>query len=557
MPSAEEILAQLTGEGGPFETVTEDVLGERMTVVKGRARSLRELLEASRAHGDKEHLVHGERRITFAEHADLVASVAQGLRERYGIGPGDRVAILAANGPEWVLTFWATVSLGGVVAALNGWWQADEILYGIEHSDPKVLVGDRKRLARLEGHDLEVPVVEIERDFPELERFAPGAELPSQPIAEDDRAVILYTSGTTGRPKGAVNTHRGICGFVSVGVLNGLKNMMVAGVGGQAGRTAAGPDLLPGDRAALPSVRLYAAAVMMLATGGKAVFRSGRFDPGDVLRIIEAERITNWSALGSMAHQVVSHPDVDRYDLSSIRNIGSGGAPTSPEIQERMRKVFPTGGANMGLGYGLSESVTPVAMIGGEELKEHPTSVGKTVSTHEIEIRDPDGSVLPEGREGEIHVRSPYLMLEYWRNPEATAETLLPGRWLRTGDIGRFEDGRLYINSRARDLILRAAENIYPVEIEHRLEAHPSVAEAAVVGVDHEELGQEVKAIVVAAPGERPDEATLAAWVGEKLASYKVPAHWEFRSESLPRNAAGKVMKNVLTGDAENTFVEE
>jgi acyl-CoA synthetase (AMP-forming)/AMP-acid ligase II len=253
---------------------------------------------------------------------------------------------------------------------------------------------------------------------------------------------------------------------------------------------------------------------------------------------------------------VVSHPEIDRYDLSSIRNVGSGGGPTSPEIQERVRKAFPHAGANLGLGYGLSESVTPVAIIGGDELKQYPTSVGRPAPTHQIEIRDPEGRPLPEGQEGEIHIRSPYIMLGYWRKPEATAETLLPGRWLRTGDVGRIEDGRLYINSRARDMILRSAENIYPVEIEQRLEAHPQVVEAAVVGVDHPELGQEVKAIVVPAPGAAPEPEALAAWVGETLAPYKVPAHWEFRQEPLPRNAAGKVMKHVLTG-AENTFVEE
>jgi acyl-CoA synthetase (AMP-forming)/AMP-acid ligase II len=210
----------------------------------------------------------------------------------------------------------------------------------------------------------------------------------------------------------------------------------------------------------------------------------------------------------------------------------------------------------MGLGYGLSESVTAVAMITGDELLAHPTSVGRPVVTHEIEVRDPDGKPLPEGVEGEIYIKSPYLMREYWRKPDATRETLLPGPWLRTGDIGRFQEGRLYINSRARDMILRGGENIYPVEIEHRIEAHPDVAEASVIGVEHEELGQEVKAVVVPRPGARIDTAALAAWVGETLAAYKVPAHWEVRAEPLPRNAAGKVLKNVLSGAATNQFVE-
>jgi acyl-CoA synthetase (AMP-forming)/AMP-acid ligase II len=222
-----------------------------------------------------------------------------------------------------------------------------------------------------------------------------------------------------------------------------------------------------------------------------------------------------------------------------------------------MKQVSPVGARARGLGYGLSESVATVSMIGGDELEERPTSVGRVQPTFAVEIRDADGRPLPEGREGEIHVRSPYTMLGYWRNEAATRAALGPSRWLATGDVGRIEQGYLFINSRARDMILRGAENVYPVEIEHRLEAHPAVAEAAVIGVDHPELGQEVKAIVVPRPGARIDFAELARFVAEKLAAYKVPAHFELRSEPLPRNAAGKVLKNVLAGRAPSAFVED
>ena len=222
-----------------------------------------------------------------------------------------------------------------------------------------------------------------------------------------------------------------------------------------------------------------------------------------------------------------------------------------------MKEVATNGASARGLGYGLSESVSSISQIGGIELEERPTSVGRVLPTVELEIRGPDGRALPDGEEGEVHARSPYLMLEYWRNPEATAKTLLPGRWLATGDVGHVADEYLFINSRARDMILRAAENIYPVEIEHRLDAHPDVVEVAVVGVDHPELGQEVKAIVVTKPGAAVDSAALSVWCAEILAPFKVPSQWEIRSEPLPRNATGKVLKNVLVGAAENTFVEE
>jgi acyl-CoA synthetase (AMP-forming)/AMP-acid ligase II len=529
-----------------------------LPVFRNRTRSLRALLEGSAAHGEKEYLVYADERVGYARHFVRASALGHVLRERYGVEPGDRVAILAANRPEWVIAFWATVGIGGVVAALNGWWQTDEILYGIADADPKLLIGDRKRLARLDGHAPGVPIVEIESDFAALEASAAGRPLPEAEIAEDDPAVILYTSGTTGRPKGAVNTHRGICGFVSVGMYNGVRNMVHAAESGKPPRAGGGQPTMLVTVPLFHLSGLYAGCVTMLSVGGKSVYRPGRFDPEDVLRLIERERVTAWSALGNMPHRVVSHPAVGRYDTSSLNNIGSGGGPTSPEIQRRLREVFPEGGRGMGLGYGLSESVTAVAMIGGEELLANPTAVGRVVATHEIEIRDADGKPLPAGQEGEIHIRSPYLMREYWRQPEATRETLLPGRWLRTGDVGHFdEQGLLYINSRARDMILRAGENVYPVEIEHRLEAHPEVAEAAVVGVDHAELGQEVKAIVVPRGDATPDPDALAAFVGEALAAYKVPAHWELRHEPLPRNAAGKVLKNVLTGEAANRFVED
>ncbi len=550
----EELRAQLTGPGAPFEIVEEDVLGERMRVFRNRPRSLRELLARSAEQGEKDHIVYGDRRISFTEHLDLVARAARGLRERHGIAKGDRVSILAANRPEWVIGFWATVSLGGIVSALNGWWTRDEIRYALDHSQPSLLIGDRKRLARLEPGDVAAPVLEIESGFEALLDGPPGATLPDDAIEEDAPAVILYTSGTTGRPKGAVSSHRGIVGFVQQQMVAGAIAMLSSG-------RAPDPDAPP--MCALVTAPLfhlsglYSMAAMMLAVGARTVYREGRFDPEDVLRLIERERVTTWSALGSTGPRVLDHPSFANFDVSSVSRVGFGGAPTSPELQRRVREAFPNAAESIGLGYGSSESVAVVASIGGEELARHPTSVGPVGFNTDVEIRDAEGKALPEGAEGEIFVRSPYVMLGYWRDPDATRETLRPGRWLATGDIGRIEDGRLYINSRARDLILRAAENVYPAEVEHRLDAHPDVAESAVVGVDHPELGQEVKAIVVPSEGARLEPEVLAAWCAETLAGFKVPSLWEIRSEPLPRNAAGKVLKTVLLGEAQVDLLEE
>ncbi len=556
MPSLAEIEAQLTARGGPCEVVEEEALGERMLVFKNRKRSLRELLASSERFGDAEYMIYKDRRITYAAHLRRVACLAREFQERFGIGAGDRVAILAANHPDWVVTFWAVISLGAIAVGLNGWWAGDEIRYGLRDCEPKLLVGDRKRLARLEG-GAPVPSVVLEDDFDELLRDTSHGELPEVEIDEDAPACILYTSGTTGRPKGAVNTHRNIVALIDVQFFHGLRAFMLAAAEGRHDRDAAQGHCLLITTPLFHVSGLYAGAVTALANGLKTVWTAGRYDPVKVMALIERERVTTWGPMGTMAHRLVTHPDVGKYDLSSVRQIGSGGAPTSLELQARIREVFPASRASMGLGYGLTESTALATLTFGEELEKHPDSVGRPLPTMQVEIRDPAGRPLPEDAEGEIHLRGPLVMRGYWRNEAATRETLLAGRWLRTGDIGRLQEGRLYVNSRALDLILRGGENIYPVEIEQRLEAHPDVDEAAVIGLDHEELGQEVKAIVVPRAGRTPAPAVLAGWVAERLARFKVPAHWEIRLEPLPRNAAGKVLKNVLAISARNPFVEE
>lgn len=571
MTTPAEIEARLTAPDGPFATVEADVLGERLRVFRDRAPSLRALLAESAQRGDAEYVIVDDgRRYTYAEHARQVASLACALRERFAVGPGDRVALLAANGPEWILAFWATVSLGAVCVGLNGWWVRDELLYGIADADPKLLIGDRRRLARIAGAPLSMPVLEIETEFAPLVGYAPDAALPETPIAEDDPATILYTSGTTGRPKGAVGTHRAIVALARLQVFHGLRVFLSAASravgeqppGASSGAIAAPP---PCNLVATPLFHvsgLYTGVVTGLATGIKTVWTTGRFDPRKVMQLIEREKVTAWGPMGTMIHRVVHHPDVGRYDLSTLTSIGSGGAPIAPELLARIREVFPRARASLGLGYGLTESGALATLHWGEALEARPGSVGRALPTVELSIRDVDGKPVTDGVEGEIWIRGPLVMKEYWRRPEETAEAIAPGRWLRTGDIGRLEDGELSVSTRRRDLILRGAENVYPVEIEQCLEAHPDVAEAAVVGVPHEELGQEVKAIVVlhgiAPETEAPERsAGLARWCAERLAYFKVPAHWELRREALPRTATGKVLKHLLTGDGSSPFAEE
>lgn len=543
--------AELIKAGALFELETADLFGQQMQVFRNRVPCLRSLIQGSARFLDKEYIVYGDRRISFQDHFQAVASTAKALHDRYGVRKGDRVAILSANNPEWIVAFWAIISLGAIAVGLNGWWVADEILYALEDSEPKVLVGDAQRLARLRSTCLSVPVVSIESDFEQLWNYDPGAKLSAEPLAEDDPACILYTSGTTGRPKGVLNSHRNVAAVIGIQAFHGLRLLQLRGLP---------PPSSPALLVTSPLFHvsgLYAGAVIAFAMGIKSVWMPGRFDPVKAMKLIQEERITNWGPMGTVAYRFVNHPDVGDYDLSSISSFGSGGAPMSKELQDRLRELFPAARDTAALGYGLTECTGLATLNFGQELEQKPFSSGRPLPTVQVEIRDHDGRPLGERVDGEVHIRGPIVMLGYWRRPRETAETVLRGGWLRTGDIGRLEDGHLVINTRARDMILRGSENIYPAEIENRLLAHPGVAEVAVVGVENEELGQAVKAIVVTRADTRLHPQELAEWVGRSLAYYKVPAHWEIRTEPLPRNAVGKVLKHLLLGNAHNPFSEE
>lgn len=550
----------LIAPGAPFEVVREEVLGEKMLVFKDRLPHLRALLEGARKHGDAEFIVFEDRRIGFDQFLRQVASTARTLRDRFGVQKGDRIAILAANRPEWLTTWWAAVSLGAIGVGMNGWWVEDEIRFALEDSRPKLLVGDRKRLARLRGDTGGIPSVEMETDSPSLEQHAPDAPLPDLPLDEDDPASILYTSGTTGRPKGVVTSHRSIIAVQRLMTFSGLRNLKAAIARGD--RTTAKPAARTTMLLSSPLFHLaglYATSVSFLANGLKFVMFEGRFEPERILQLIERESVTTWSPMTAMLHRVARVADRDRYDVSSINNLGTGGEKTSGEMLRLMREVFPTARRSLSLGYGLTEHTSSITQIGGDMLDRHPTSVGPVLPTVELALHDVHGAPVPTDAEGEIFARSPLVMLGYWNRPDATNETVCPGRWLRTGDIGHVDaNGLLYIHSRARDMIIRGGENIYPIEIEQRLEAHPDVREVAVIGVDHPELGQEVKAVVVPERGTQLDREALRAWVAETLAYFKVPSLWEERRDPLPRNATSKVVKSLLADPASApTFVEE
>ena len=552
---AEEVRAELCGEGGQWETTVEDVLGQQLLVFRNRHRNIEEMFDAfTDKWSGRECLVLGDTRVTYDQLPDMVRGVSHRLVEELGVRSGDRVAILAANSPEWVISFFATTFIGAIAVAINGWWTAAEIDHALQLTQPKVLIGDKRRLMRADNVASEIAIIDID-ETPEFFTSIGtiGESIAEQKVLEDDPALILFTSGTTGRAKGALLSHRGLIGFVDGTLHNAQEKTIIA-----LRQLGIDPSSLPSHQDVVLATSplfhvsgLLAGVLMNMANGTKIVFRSGRFDPEDVLKIIETEKVTNWTAIGDMGPRVMSHPKLLEYDTSSLTRMSSGGAHLSQHMRNKIEEHFPQAAASIGQGYGSSESCGVVTSIGGQEFKENPSSAGRACMGFDVEIRDENNQPLPNGEEGEIHVRSAYTMLEYWGNPEATRETIKAGRWLAMGDIGRVENELLFINARARDMIIRSGENIYPVEIEHRLEAHSSVLEAAVVGVDHQDRGQEVKAIVVLEGEENVDANILREWCSETLADYKIPVIWEWRNTALPRNASGKVVKRALTGDTE------
>ena len=566
MPTAAEVKAQLTGPGGPFEVVTEEVRGRPMQVYKDRMKALRQICEIAIARGDQTFIVYGQREISFHDFLASANSVSAGLLE-FGVEPGDRVAVLSQNNPEWCLTFWGTVNIDAILVGLNGWWTTDEVIYGLQDSGSRVLVADAKRFERIADQldqcpDLEhVFLIDADpSDFGDdkrLHRFdeltqAPSDTFPDVAIDEDDYAVIFYTSGTTGRPKGAISTHRSMIANLQNTIYNGVAGSMTGG-----GAIPQGE----GQTVALFTSPLFhvsgchSTLVVGLLAGLKLVMIEGRFEPQKALELIQDHGITIWATVPTMVWRVCEEPSRHDYDTSTVVSVAFGGSPSADELQRKVHETFPNVKSTTNA-YGLTESSSVATAIGGQDAIDKPTSVGPPVPTLELAIRDEKGNEVPTGQTGEVTMYGPLIRAGYWNKPEATADTVRDG-WLYTGDIGYVDaDGFLYITDRKKDMIIRGGENIYCVEIENRLVEHPAIADAAVIGVPHPELGEEVKAVVQVEPGMSITEDEVRAWVRETLANFKVPAYVDIQTEKLPRNASGKLLKNVLRGEGEVTFAE-
>jgi long-chain acyl-CoA synthetase len=557
--SVAEADQQLTAAGQTFETDEADIRGVRTRVWKNCPATLGDILNLSRSHGDNVFVVFEDEHLTFEEHFRAAARLAHLLRDRFGIQNGDRVAIAMRNYPEWSVAFWAAVAAGAVVVPLNAWWTGEELHYGLSDSGSAVLLCDQQRAERIDDYltylpDLRTTVVARAsgRDLPlGMLRYedvlgdgstAGDVQLPDIGLATDDDATIFYTSGTTGRPKGALGTHRNICTNPISMIYVTVRHALRAG-------TDPGAD---GPTSYLLSVPLFHATgchailVTNLLAGGKLVMMD-RWDAGRALQLIERERITTFGGVPTMVMQVLDHPDFARRDTSSVRSIGYGGAPAPTDLARRVKAHFP--GRNASNGYGLTETSSLSTMNIGADYEAKPDSVGPPVPVVTVMVVNGDGREAPTGEIGELWIKGPNVVKGYWGKPEATAQTFSDG-WLHTGDIARVdEEGFVYIVDRAKDMLIRGGENVYCVEIESVLHEHPAVADAAVIGIPHPVLGEEVGAVIQVRSGLPVSVGELQEHVASRLAAFKVPVRVWFVDEPLPRNPAGKVLKRQLRDD--------
>ncbi|MFB9073440.1 class I adenylate-forming enzyme family protein [Citricoccus parietis] len=469
-------------------------------------------------------LVQGDRRLTYADHEAAVARVANRL-SAYGITLGDRVMLLGFNSIEWYVSFWAVHSLGAVAVLGNPWWSDHEVEQLVAKVQPKLALTDREvhQVSRVSLQELRT-----------LVDSGDPAELRLADVSEDADAVVMFSSGTTGLPKGILVSQRSVVGNMHnvLGMTNRLPNEL--------------PDDYRGTTSLQSVPMFHLAGVQVscatLLQGGKLVMLDGKFDPAEVLRLIEEEKVRSWGAIPTMVSRVLEHPDIRTRDISSLASVPLGGAAVPDELRQRIAEVFPSVKKRIGSLYGLTETGGPLAAGSGGEITGHPSRVGKPLPVTEVRIANPD-----ETGEGEI----------MGRTPNAPEEVIGEGPvedqdgWIATGDLGRIdEEGYLYVTGRAKEIIIRAGENIASANIENALLRHQDVADAGVVALPDPDLGEKVGAAVVIKPGAPvPTLDELAALCREYLARYEMPDSWWIRRDSLPMTDIGKLNKKQLIAD--------
>ena len=554
----QEAIATLTAPGEAYELVPVELYGREVLAFGNAPPTLRDLYEQARS--DLPFLVYEEERLSFEESWQTAARIGRLLRDRYGIERGDRVAISMRNYPEWILAFMGATSVGAIAVAMNAHWQPDELAYGLKDSGARVLFADVERLERLSRcteplPDLAVVSVRADErygldapDLGELLAEVPACEMPAVDMGPNDDAIILYTSGSTGHPKGAVSCHRAVISALLSWELDFRAAIVAAGSQRDEAEAA-------GARSSQSATLL--AVPLFHATGSHAVFLSSyrsqrrcvcmyKWDVARAAELIEREQIDSVVAPPAMTGDLVAHAEQNGLDLGSLKRVGGGGASRAPAQVREIDRAFKRAAPNTG--WGMTETNAIGTSIAGQDYLEHPESSGRCSAVLELRIVDEEGRSLPPGERGELQIRGTSLIRGYWNRPDANEQTFVDG-WLRTGDVATLDDeGFLTIVDRIKDLVIRGGENIGCGAVEAAILEHPAVQEVSVYGVPDERLGEEVGATVYPEGGVSPEE--LRDFLKPRLAGFEIPRYLRFSKEPLPRTPSGKILKRQIREEA-------
>lgn len=508
--------------------------GYSETVYTERPKNLSELLSTTvTKKGELEAIITSDNRLTYNQFASLVNNLSKSLYYEYGIRKGDRVSIMLRNGWEFGVIFFSLVSIGAIAVPLNTAYKGEEAAFQINDSGSKMLFTDEEFLDVIMGIKSEIRNVDNiiltgNEEFKRLIVDKDYKDMNAQ-VDEMDSAVIMYTSGTTGRPKGAVLSHRGLI----------AEAMCICELfDWQAER----------DKNLCPVPLFHVTGLVMnfcgaVYAGIPTVFMK-KFSAVDALKIIAKQRVTTMIGVPTILWLMLNSPEFDHYDLSSLRLFGAGGSATPQELIDLCLKKIPE--LNLCPGYGLTEACgMTITTTSIQEASSHKGSIGRAIPLIDIKVVDMEGNELPFGEPGELLIRGCQTLKEYWNNPEATKKAISNG-WLHTGDIAKIDkEGYVYILDRMKDMINRGGEKIWSLEVENVLYRNPKILEAAAVGVPDPIFGEEVKVVIVLREGERATPEEIQEFCGRYLAKFKIPKYVEFR-DALPRNPAGKVIKEIL-----------
>ena len=548
--SFQQAIDQVCAPGGLFEITETEVRGVRTKVFAGTPQNLRFLYQMA-AQREDEFVVYEEERWTMPEILKLSGQLGSTLIKKFSITKGDRVAIAMRNYPEWIAAFAAITSIGAVAVPLNAWWEPEELGFALNDSGAKVVFADTERIEKILNSNVNITPLQIIRVRSESQNSDGTVSLnalldldstmPEVEIDPDENATILYTSGTTGSPKGAVSSHRAI--------LSALLGFSARAQVAELVEPQKDPSEITQRNSFMLCVPLFHVTGLIPVMLGSFVGQSKlvmmhKWDPNRALELIEQEHVTHFIGVPTMSWDLLEAETFDLRDTSTLRSVGGGGAPMPPELVKRIDENFKRG--KPGLGYGMTETNAYGPQNTGKEFLDHPTSTGRPVPIMQLRVTDSSGKVLTAGEKGELWFNGPTIITEYWNRPEATKEAIVDG-WLRSGDIGHMDEhGRVFVSDRVKDMVLRGGENIYCAEVEASIYELPEVYECSVYGVPDKRLGEKVACHIMIRPGSSLTDEQVRASLTGKIANFKIPEVITIVSDPLPRNASGKILKRQL-----------